>query len=158
MATSRGKEFETFVKRDLEKVEGVVIIRLYDPVGGYVNVKNLCDFILYRKPNMFCLECKSIKGNTLSYDNISQYDDLVKHSGYDGVESGVLIWYIEHKEVYWVNAEYMRTQREKLNKKSINIKDLRVACLLKGDVIKIDCEIKRINPVCDFTSFFNKFN
>lgn len=156
MATSRGKDFEGYVKRDLEKIEGVDVIRLYDPVGGYSNVKNICDFIVYKKPYMFCLECKSTNENTLNYAEISQYTALTNQLQFDGVKPGVLIWYIKHKQVYWVSAEYMKIQREECNKKSINIKDLQVASC--SGVIKIDAEVKRINPVCDFNNFFNKID
>lgn len=154
MATSRGKDFEGYVKRDLEKIEGVDVIRLYDPVGGYSNVKNICDFIVYKKPYMLCLECKSTNENTLNYAEISQYTALVNQLPFDGVKPGVLIWYIKHKQVYWVSAEYMKIQREECNKKSINIKDLQVASC--DGVIKIDIEVKRINPVCDFNNFLDR--
>lgn len=159
MATSRGKEFESFVKRDMMKVEGVDVIRLYDPVGGYSNVRNICDFIVYKKPYMFCVECKSTKQNTLNFADIRQYDDLMSQTKYDSVQSGVLIWYIEQKEIYWVDAKYMKVLREDLKCKSINIKDLRIACKSPFYyVIRIDAEIKRINPICDFKSFFEQFN
>lgn len=158
MATSRGKEFESFVKRDISRVEGVDIIRLYDPVGGYSNVRNICDFIVYKKPNMFCVECKSTKENTLRYEDIRQFNDLKTQVQYDGVKPGVLVWFIEHKEVYWVSADYMIIQKEILQKKSINIKDLQIACQSDTGVIRINTDIKRINPICDFTSFFENFD
>lgn len=156
MSTSRGKDFEQVVRRDLEKLDNVDVIRLYDPVGGYTGVKNICDFIVYKYPHMLCLECKTTQENTLHYSMISQYNSLIDQLNFNGVKPGVLIWYINQKEVWWVGADYMKIQHEDLGKKSINIKDLRDA--RTTSVVKIDTTVKRINPVCDFTSLFNQLD
>ena len=60
MSVNRGKQWETKVREDFKRTFPFgTIDRLYDPVGGYSNVKNISDFIGYVKPNIFYLECTS---------------------------------------------------------------------------------------------------
>ena len=44
MPQNHGKKFEEKFKNDFLKVENATIDRLYDPVGGFRGIKNICDF------------------------------------------------------------------------------------------------------------------
>ena len=105
MGVNRGKDFEGEVKDAIEKVSDVYILRLYDPQGGYAGVANPCDFICYKRPQMYMLECKSTHENTLAiyspnpkkmYGNISntQWEGMLAATRL-GVVAGVICWWID---------------------------------------------------------------
>ena len=48
MAENYGKKFEEQVRSDLKKLSDVSVIRLPDPTSGYLGVRNISDFIVYR--------------------------------------------------------------------------------------------------------------
>ena len=106
MSVNRGKQFEDVVKEAFEKLPDVSIDRLHDQTTGYLGSSNICDFIVYRFPTIFYIECKSVHGNTLSihsnnpknkYGNITnkQFEGLCEKSKIDGVQAGVLIWWVD---------------------------------------------------------------
>ena len=67
-----GKKFETKFKEDWEQfVPNSLLVRLYDTTNGYMGIKNLSDYIGYKKPNMFIMELKSLQGNTFSLKKIN---------------------------------------------------------------------------------------
>lgn len=120
---SRGKQFEDKFKADFLKLEGVSLDRLFDPVGGYVGIKNICDFIAYKYPNIFYIECKSCNDNTWNFANYSQYEKQLSKVGIKGVRVGVVLWMIKHDTVVYLPTKTIQ-QMKADNKKSFNIKDL----------------------------------
>lgn len=60
MGINRGKQFEQIVQSQIEQLPNVSIDRLYDVTTGYANQCNICDYIVYKKPNILYLECKAI--------------------------------------------------------------------------------------------------
>lgn len=120
---SRGKQFEDKFKADFLKLEGVSLDRLFDPVGGYVGIKNICDFIAYKYPNIFYIECKSCNDNTWNFANYSQYEKQLCKVGIKGVRVGVVLWMIKHDTVVYLPTKTIQ-QMKADNKKSFNIKDL----------------------------------
>ena len=163
MAWNRGKDFELIVREQLqnyseETKNSVDSVRLYDVTMGYVHIKNPSDLIVYKKPNMFYWECKSTEGNTLHFNRLTQLDDILDHTKTDGIIGGFFIWYIDHKETYWVNAKFVAKLKSCSDKvyKSLNIKDLREwAKLGTKDVILVESRTPRVNPVYNFETFFN---
>lgn len=97
MAVNRGKKFEQVIKDAFQNVEGCSIDRLHDQTTGYVGSKNICDFIVYKYPYQYYIECKTIHGNTFPLSNITdtQYNGLLEKSRIKGVIAGVIIWWID---------------------------------------------------------------
>ena len=61
--------------------------------------------------------------------------------------SGVVIWFIDHKKVVFVDIEKV-TELIKLGKKSINIK-------VESDyTLNLDTTIKRVYPEIDFSKLY----
>ena len=121
MPSNYGKAFEERLKEDWMKMDGATIDRLYDPVGGYVGVTNICDFIGYKFPFIVYVECKSVKGNTFPFSNFKQFNKLICKKGIKGVLAGVVVWFYEKDVVLWCpieEAERMINDGEK----SINCK------------------------------------
>lgn len=124
---NRGKDFEGQVYNGFAKVDGVSIDRLPDPMAGYAGVKNICDFIVYKKPLQYYIECKSCYGNTMSihsnnpkqpYGNITknQWEGLLEKSTIPGVRAGILVWFIDHDETYWIDIRLLQKHRDAGNK------------------------------------------
>lgn len=113
MAVNRGKKFEDIIKQAFEKIPDVSVDRLHDQTTGYLGASNICDFIVYKKPFEYYIECKSVHGNTLSihsipkqdkngvlhgfYGNITdtQWEGLLEKSKIPGVIAGVICWWID---------------------------------------------------------------
>ena len=107
MAENLGKKFEDRVREQLARVDGVSIDRLHDQTNKFKGTSaNICDFIVYREPYEYYIECKSVHGNTLSihsndpkhkYGNISntQWEGLLEKSQIEGVTAGIICWWID---------------------------------------------------------------
>lgn len=124
MAVNRGKSFETKFKADWERtIPGSTIDRIYDSVSGYKTVSNISDFIGYRFPIIFYLECKSTQENTFNFAKLTQYDKLVTKVGIHGVRAGVILWFIKHDRVLYVPVSTITKMKED-GLKSVNIRTI----------------------------------
>lgn len=129
MAVNRGKQFEDVVREAFEKVEGVSIDRLHDQTNGFRGSQNICDFIVYKYPHQYYIECKSVHGNTLSihsipkpdkhgqlhgfYGNITdtQWEGLSAKSKIDGVRAGVLCWWVDKDVTLYIPIQVLEAMR-----------------------------------------------
>ena len=107
MAESLGKKFERVIKEAFEGVDNVSVDRLNDQTNGFAGRANICDFIVYKQPCLYYIECKTVHGNTLSihsndpkkkYGNITnnQWEEMLKKSHIYGVHAGVICWWVDH--------------------------------------------------------------
>lgn len=121
---SRGKKFEDRFKSDwVESVPDSVCYRLYDTMSGYMGQKNVGDFICYKYPLMFIIDCKSIQGNTLPFSDLRQYDQMLEYKNIKGVRVGFVVWFVDHDKVLWIPVQTMeKIQKEGL--KSYNIRKM----------------------------------
>lgn len=107
MAINRGKQFENVIKASFEKINDVSIDRLHDQTTGFAGSKNICDFIVYKRPYEYYIECKSVHGNTLSFNNISdgQWNGLLEKCAIDGVIAGIICWWIDKDVTKFIDIE-----------------------------------------------------
>ena len=121
--TNRGKQFEQQVKLGFNAVENCSIDRLPDQMNGFAGGSNICDFIAYKHPNQFYLECKSCYGNTLNFNNITdtQWSGLLEKSSIEGVVAGVLIWFIDHDITLFMPITSLESMKQD-GDKSVNVK------------------------------------
>lgn len=123
MAKSKGKQFEQKIKEAFELVTDVSIDRVHDQVTKYKGSKNICDFIVYKKPFEYYIECKSVHGNTLSiygtdeehkYGNISneQWEGLLKKSEIEGVFAGVICWWVDKDVTKYLPITFLKELRD----------------------------------------------
>lgn len=116
---NRGKDFEGQVHDGFAKIEGVSIDRLPDPMAGYAGVRNICDFLVYKYPTQYYIECKSCYGNTLSihsndpkkkYGAITnnQWEGLLEKSKIPGVRAGIMVWFIDHDLTFWYDIRLLQ--------------------------------------------------
>ena len=148
MAENRGKKFETVVKEAFEKVEGVSIDRLHDQTTGYLGSANICDFIVYKKPYEYYIECKTIHGNTLPLGNITnrQWSGLIEKSQIDGVKAGVLVWFVDKDITMFVPIQTSQAI-EKAGFKSVHY-------TLSAGVVHLTGKKKRVFFEYDMETFF----
>lgn len=160
MSQNRGKEFEQIVKDCFKNCTNVYALRLYDPQGGYVSIANPADFIFYRKPKMYMVECKTIHGNTLpifsndpkkKYGNISntQWEGMLEASEY-GVVAGILCWWVDNDITRFLPIQSLREHRAAGNKSVRYDYDLPNSLIIKG-------EKKRVFFEYDFTEFLERY-
>ena len=130
MAQNRGKKFELQVKEDFSKISNVSIDRINDQTTHYRGSTNICDFIVYKKPYEYYIECKSVHGNTLSihsvpkpdkhgtlhgfYGNISdaQWEGLLEKSKIKGVVAGVLCWWVDKDITRFLSIQDLQLARD----------------------------------------------
>ena len=146
MISNYGKKFEEQLKKDLSKLVGAFVYRLPDQQSGYVGTsQNPCDFLLYKKPNLYLLECKSIHGNTFPISNLKQYARLIKFVGVDGLYCAVIIWFVDHDKILYVPIDAFRelidngyrsvniNKLEQLNNRYVDVPVTKKRIMCEGD-------------------------
>lgn len=82
---------------------------------GYKQINNPCDFIIYKKPNILFLECKAIHGNTLNFKSHireNQWQQLLQYSQVDGVNAGIICWFIDRDETYFIDITLLERLKQ----------------------------------------------
>ena len=145
MSIDYGKKFEERFKLDWVNSTGGVIVRLYDNTSGYLSISNVSDYICYKYPNIFFIECKSHKGSSIPFSAITQYDKLIKFSNIFGVRSGVVLWLYEKDIVLYIPVIVIK-QLKDIGEKSVGIRHLD-----EYDIIKIPSEKLRVFMKSDYS-------
>ena len=118
---NRAKAFEKRFASDWERtVQDSLCYRLLDVMSGYKAISNAGDYICFKSPSCFIIDCKSTEQNTFSV-NFRQYDQMVKYMNIPGLHCGVIIWFINHDKCVWVPIEtFVKLKAD--DKKSFNVK------------------------------------
>lgn len=122
MAINRGTQFEEKFKEDwIKTVPDSFILRLPDQITYYSGSTNICDFLTYKHPELFLVECKTTHVGTFPFSNFPQYERMIKFKDVSGIRAGVVLWWIAHDTIAWIPIQSVE-QMKKDKKKSINIK------------------------------------
>lgn len=153
MAQNRGKKFEEVVRQCFEKVRDTTVVRLPDPVMGYLGYRNICDFIIYHYPKQYFVECKSCHGASLPLDNITknQREGLTDVKGIKGVRAGILLWYVDHDYTVWIPIDTINGLRQQ-GSKSLNWKHAKLIHACK----EVRGRKKRVFFDYNMEEFFNE--
>lgn len=149
MAVNKGKSFEDRFKADFKRMEDSSVDRLYDVMMGYKSIKQVSDFIAYKYPNIFYIECKSHKGASMPLSNITQYENLKTKVGIPGVRSGVILWLYEKDKVFYIPTSTI-TQLINDGEKSVGLRHLD-----KYRIIEVPSVKKRTYMDSDYTVLMN---
>ena len=150
MANNYGKAFEQKFKKDfLKTVPNSTIDRLYDTMSGYKAISQISDYIGYSFPNIFYMECKSHKGASIPFDNITQYSKLLQKVGIPGARAGVILWLIDKDVVYYIPISTIK-QMKKDGKKSVGI-----SAFGTYNIIEIPSIKKRVFMDSDYSVLLN---
>lgn len=109
---TKGKKFEDIFKDSVKKVQGVSIDRIHDQTTKYKGSKNVSDFIAYKYPRQYYFECKTTSCTSLSFENITQWQDLLEKSRIEGVVAGVVIWFYEKGVTIFVDIRLLECMRQ----------------------------------------------
>lgn len=118
MAKNLGKQFEAIIQAAFEKVKGVAIEHIPDQTMHFKGRKNPSDFIVFRFPFLYYVECKTVHGNTLPFKNITQFDALLERDRILGVRAGVICWWVDKDVTRWLPIEGLE-QKRRFGKKSV---------------------------------------
>lgn len=149
MAKNYGKEFEQKFKEDFLKLGDCCADRLYDVVTGYKSIKQVADFLCYKFPNNFYIECKSHRGASIPMSNITQYDKLKEKIGITGVRAGVVLWLIDKDIVMYIPMSTVKQLKEN-GEKSIGIRHLK-----DYNIYEIPSVKKRVFMDSDYSLLLN---
>lgn len=158
MTVNRGKKFEDVIRNSFEKVPNVSIDRLHDQTTGFKGSQNICDFIVYKEPYEYYIECKSVHGNTLPFSNITetQWNGLINKATIEGVFAGVICWWIDKDKTVFIPIQELVAMR------IVGMKSLRYDAIddCDGDttMIEIKGKKKRVFFDYDMEEFFNGFD
>jgi hypothetical protein len=121
-------------------------------MNGFAGSANISDFIMYKYPYEYYIECKSVHGNTLPLSNISknQWDGLIEKSKIDGVFAGVICWWIDKDVTKFISAEELNMCKRN-DYKSIRV-DHESFCV--DGFIDIEGKKKRVFFEYDMEQFF----
>lgn len=155
MAVNRGKKFEDVIREAFEKVPGVSIDRLHDQTTGWKGSTNICDFIVYREPYEYYFECKSVRGNTLPFSNITdkQWQGMLEKSQIEGVFAGVIVWYIDKDATFFIPIQVL-SHDESIGHKSMSCK----SCYEYPSIVEITGKKKRVFFDYDMEKFLNELS
>lgn len=156
MSVNRGKKFESVIKKAFEKVPNVSIDRLHDQTTGFIGSSNICDFIVYKEPYEYYIECKSVHGNTLSFSNITetQWNGLLEKSKIEGVFAGVICWWVDKDVTKFIPIQVL-AWLDMSGYKSIRY-DNGTPDKYIGDIIEIKGKKKRVFYDYNMEDFLNE--
>lgn len=107
---NRGKEFEKRIKEALDKVNGMYAQRLYDS-QAMTNYPS--DFIAYKHPNLYLIECKSHLGRfPLSCISENQWKYMVSLSRLTGITAYVIVWFVDYDITKVFTISYLNKCKE----------------------------------------------
>lgn len=90
--SKEGKKFEKKFRASAIAAD-LLIERLNDSMTRFRNVKNVCDFIVFRSPFLFFLELKSYSGDRIPTTAVSDFqrNGLLLRKHFKGVFCGVVL-------------------------------------------------------------------
>ena len=142
-----GKSFEEKFKQDwIKTFPDSFIMRLYDQVSGYKTVsRNISDFICYKKPYFYIIECKSHAGASFPFEKLTQYDKMVSFIDIPGIIIGVVLFLYDKDLVLFVPLKTIKKMKED-GLKSVGIKHLD-----SYDILKVPSKKLRVYMDSDYS-------
>lgn len=95
--------------------------------------KSPCDYFMFNGKYLFCLELKTVKGTSISFENSKsdkgvihyyQIDTLKKFSKYENIIAGLVLDFRKSDNTYFLNINEWDNLVSNIIKKSFNEKDL----------------------------------
>lgn len=118
-----GKKGEEKVQLWLDRPdEGYSFDRIPDQMNGFKGSSNICDFICYKYPEMYYIECKSTWEDRFDFSMLTekQHDGLLEKSRISHVHGWVIVLFASYKRAFVIDIRDIK-RMEDSGKKSINI-------------------------------------
>lgn len=147
MDNEHGKKAEDKIRLWLDRPdEGYCFDRIPDQMTGMYGSSNICDFDLYKYPNMYYIESKCTYEDRFSFSMLTnkQRDGLLLKSQIPGTYGFIIVLFATYKRAFvinikdiaeFINPELSLAERGKLLRKSDIISQLRVKSI---NIKKID--------------------
>lgn len=121
-----GKKAEQKIREWLDRPEkGYCFDRIYDQMTGFYGSKNICDFTLFKSPNMYYIESKATWSDRFDFNMITdyQYKSLLQKSKIKNVYGVIIILFAAEQRAFIIDINEI-DKLMKSGKKSINIKKI----------------------------------
>lgn len=81
-----GKQLEELVKQSAQEQDwDITRFRDAGYRGGQTDrsftIRNICDYVMFKAPHIFYMECKAVKSGSLAFKRLTQHKDLMKKHG-----------------------------------------------------------------------------
>lgn len=130
MAKNSGKRFEENFKKSISN--DLFCYRFKDGTANFTGTKNenvrfqahnVCDFMVFNGQRLFLLELKAHKGKSLPLNCIrdNQIKELSKASMYTNIVTGILVYFADLEEVYFLEIDKLILFMGTEDRKSIPI-------------------------------------
>lgn len=106
MIMDLGKKAEQKIREWLDRPEwGYCFDRLPDQMTGFYNSKNICDFTLFKSPNMYYIQSKATWSDRFDFSMIMdyQYKNLPKKSKIQNVYGGIIILFAAEQRAFIID-------------------------------------------------------
>lgn len=119
-----GKKAEQKIKKWLDRPQdGYCFDRIPDQQTGFYGSKNICDFILFKAPNMYYIESKATWQDRFDFSMITkyQYENLLRKSKIQNVYGVIVILFAAEQRAFIIDINEIDKLKQ-TGKKSLNIK------------------------------------
>lgn len=143
MSNNKGKKFESIIKSAFSTCDDISVDRVNDPQAGYLGVKNICDFYVFRFPYLHYIECKTTMTSTLNFKSAitdTQWNGLLQKARIPGVAAGFVVWFQSYDLTVYASAHDLDMLR-KQGKKSLSYRDVSA---IHGCCAVIPCKKKKV--------------
>lgn len=121
-----GKKAEQKLRVWLDRPEdGYCFDRIPDQLTGFYGFKNICDFILFKSPNMYYIESKATWADRFDFSMITdyQYKNLLNKSMIANVYGVIVVLFAAEQRAFIIDINEIKKLKS-IGKKSINIKKI----------------------------------
>lgn len=121
-----GKKAEQKIREWLDRPEeGYCLDRIPDQMTGFYGSKNICDFVLFKSPNVYYIESKATWSDRFNFSMITeyQYKSLLQKSKIQNVYGIIIILFAEKQRAFIIDINEINKLKS-IGKKSINIKKI----------------------------------
>lgn len=122
-----GKKAEQKLRIWLDRPEdGYCFGRIPDQLTGFYGSKNICDFILFKSPNMYYIESKATWADRFDFSMITdyQYEHLLKKSRIANVYGVIVVLFAAEQRAFIIDINEINKVKTS-GKKSLNIKKIK---------------------------------
>jgi len=119
-----GQAAEKKIREWLDRPEdGYCFDRIPNRMTGFYGDNNICDFILFKSPEMYYIESKATWNDRFELSMLSknQHDGLLAKSKIDHVHGWVIVLFASHQRAFIVDIKDIVYMETELNKHSLNI-------------------------------------
>lgn len=102
--------------------DGYCFERIPDQLSGFYGSKNICDFFLYKSPNMYFIESKATHKDRFDFTMITEYQwtNLLSRSKIDGVYGLVIVLFATYQRAFILDIQDLEAAKQ-AGIKSLNI-------------------------------------